>query len=128
MVKDLDHTDAIVIISVLTNNARRHHSLRYVHDLQEQIIWMLKTETSATNITFVECPPSTAFESSSYNKETFEVCTTEKIGFHHQTLVKKSHLATDGYHIMRGYQHLITKTIAAAILSSTHGLKWHTFI
>ena len=128
MVKNRDHADAIVIISVLTNDARNGKSLHYIHKLQEDIAWMLKAETSASNIIFVGCPPSTAFNTLSYNKETEKVCKQENVGFHPQNQVNKSHLATDGYHIMKGYQFLITKTIAAAILSSTHGVKLHTFV
>ena len=47
LVKTNDHTGAIVIINVLTNNARRQNSLSHVLDLQETIILMLKQETYA---------------------------------------------------------------------------------
>ena len=52
IMKTNNHENAIVIINVMTNNAKRRQSLSYVRDLQETIILMLKLETSLQVLNF----------------------------------------------------------------------------
>ena len=115
MVKTRDHTDAIVVVSVLTNNARKGQSLSHIRGYQEAIIWMLKQETDAKNIVFLACPPATAFQTSIYNCYTQDLCDKEGIRFSN-TLIKQDHLGSDGYHLQFKHQHLMSKSVAAAIL------------
>ena len=122
MVKTCDHIEAIVIVNVHTNNLRRGHSLYNIRGYQETIIWMLKEETSPQNIIFVDSPVSKVFQTHSFNTQTLDLCKREQVGFSHCSLIKKPHLKEDGYHIQRGYQHLVAKTVAGAILKASHGI------
>ena len=115
MVKTRDHSDAIVVVSVLTNNAKKGQSLSYIRGYQEAIIWMLKQETNASNIVFLACPPATAFQTRIYNCYTQDLCDEESIRFSN-TLIKEEHLWLDGYHLQFKYQHLMSKSVAAAVL------------
>ena len=115
LIKSKDHTDAIVVISVLTNNAKRKQSLSYIRGYQETISWMLKQETDAQNIVFVACPPAKAFETKIYNDSTRDLCDQEGVRFS-QTLIREHHLGRDGYHLQMRYQHLMSETVAAAII------------
>ena len=115
MVKTRDHSDAIVVVSVLTNNAKRGQSLSYIRGYQEAIMWMLKQETNASNIVFLACPPATAFQTRIYNCYTQDLCDEEGIQFSN-TLIKEENLCSDGYHLQFKYQHLMSKSVAAAVL------------
>ena len=115
MVKTRDHSDAIVVVSVLTNNAKKGQSLSYIRGYQEAIIWMLKQETNASNIVFLACPPATAFQTRIYNCYIQDLCDEEAIRFSN-TLIKEENLCSDGYHLQFKYQHLMSKSVAAAVL------------
>ena len=116
VVQTNDHTDALVIIAIMTNNARRKEPVMSVYNYQEEIIAMLKTETGLQNIVFVACPPSTKFNTYAYNKSTEYLCMNEQVRFA-PSLISKGNLNNDGYHVRFEYQHLMSQTIAAAIMN-----------
>ena len=118
LVKTNNHTGAIVIINVMTNNARRRNKLSHVWDLQETLILMLKQETSSQNIVMVECPVATAFQTAHYNMQTMDLCKIHQANFQ-PTYIKMFHLRKDGYHVLDGYQHWVAKTVADAILKAS---------
>ena len=115
-VRKNDHKNALVVINIMTNNARRKETLMSVRGYQEKIIAKLKTETSPKNIVFIACPPSTKFNTDCYNKSTEYLCKTSKVRFS-KSLICIGHLNHDGYHVCFQYQHLMSKTVAAAILN-----------
>ena len=100
----------------MTNNVRRGESLASVRALQEEIIWMLKSETAPQNIVFIESPPSLKFDTASYNASTQALCKRMNVRFS-WTLIRKGHLNHDGYHVRFEHQHLMQRTLAAAILN-----------
>ena len=116
VVQTNDHTDALVIIAIMTNNARRKEPVMSVYNYQEEIIAMLKTETGLQNIVFVACPPSTKFNTYAYNKSTEYLCMNEQVRFA-RSLISKGNLNNDGYHVRFEYQHLMSQTIAAVVMN-----------
>ena len=117
-VKENNHTDSIVIISILTNNAKRRQVLSYVRRIQEEIILKLKTETDASNIIFLGCPPAQYFETKTYNQATQNLCGQQGVQFA-KNLVLQKHLKNDGIHINSRDQHFMSRSVAeAAILCS----------
>ena len=116
VVQTNDHTDALVIIAIMTNNARRKEPVMSVYRYQEEIIAMLKTETGLQNIVFVACPPSTKFNTYAYNKSTEYLCMNEQVRFA-PSLISKGNLNNNGYHVRFEYQHLMSQTVAAAIMN-----------
>ena len=111
-----NHENAVVIINLMTNNVRRGESPASIRALQEEIIWMLKSETAPQNIIFVESPPSLKFDTASYNASTQSLCKRMNVRFS-WTLIRKGHLNKDGYHVRYEHQHLMQRTLAAAILN-----------
>ena len=121
VIKERDHTDCIVLISVSTNNARRRQSTEYVRGIQQQITWMLSTETHPSNIIFLACPPAKCFLTTEYNQNTEALCKEMGVKFA-KSLIKESHLNDeDGYHITPENQHFMAKTVAAAALPCING-------
>ena len=116
LIQTNNHENALVVINIMTNNARRRESPASVCDIQEEIIWMLKSETAPQNIVFIESPPSIKFDIASYNQSTQALCKRMKVRFS-KTLICKGHLNHDGFHIRFEHQHLMQKTVAAAILN-----------
>ena len=111
-----NHENALVVINLLTNNVRRGESQASVLALQEEIIWMLKSETAPENIVFIESPPSSKFDTTPYNTSTQALCKRMNVRFS-WTLIRKGHLNQDGYHVRFEHQHLMQRTLAAAILN-----------
>ena len=120
VIKEHDHTDCIVLINVLINNARRRQSTEYVSGIQQQITWMLSAETHPSNIIFLACPPAKCFPTTEYNKNTEALCKQEGMKFA-ESLIQESYLYDDGYHITLENQHFMAKTVAAAALPCING-------
>ena len=116
LVQTNNHENAIVVINLMTNNARRRESPASVCGLQEEIIRMLESETAPQNIVFIESPPSLKFDTVTYNKSTEALCKRMNVQFS-RTLICKGHLNRDGYHVRFEHQHLMQRTVAAAILN-----------
>ena len=76
----------------------------------------VKSETASQNIVFVEAPPSLKFDTASYNTSTQALCKRMNVRFS-WTLIRKGHLNQDGYHVRFEHQHLMQRTLAAAILN-----------
>ena len=120
--KGRDHSDAIVLINIGTNDMRfkeqrpnTKYSQQNPHFWVKKMIDLLKQQTSGENIVFVASAPSTKFNIAPYNIENFRFCQNEEVGFAH-TLALKKHLSRDQYHISSNFLHLIAKTTAAAII------------
>ena len=110
-----NHKDAIVIINIMTNDAKYGRDIYNAQHTLRKIIRKLKTETDPRNICVTESSPATKFNIQPYNKMSHHLCEQENVGFA-PTLVAKSHLIGDGYHIHESFRHLLVKTTAAAIL------------
>ena len=114
-VQEESHENTLVVINVGTNNIRRAESPASIQLLQEEIIWFLKHETAVSNIVFMEAPPSVNFNIDPYNRSTQALCRKMKVKFS-KTLICKGHLADDGYHVRYEFQHIMLRSVAAAIL------------
>ena len=113
-VKSTNHSNSVVIISVMTNNAKAYQSIYQSKSLLSKIVEHLKEEVSVKNIIVLESPPSHNFNIFPYNKAMFDLC--QNIGvFFARNLVKRVHLKPDGLHILTQYKHLMIKSVAAAI-------------
>jgi len=115
-VRQRDHTNSIVIINIMTNDAKFGKDIYMTQDILRKIIQKLKTETYTENICVTESVPSLKFNIQPYNRMTHQLCKLENIGFAH-TLVTASQIwRGDGIHILENFRHLLVKTSAAAIL------------
>ena len=125
-VRQRSHKDSIVIINIMTNDAKFGRDIYETQHILRKIIQKLKTETDSQNICVTESAPSTKFNIEPYNKASQLLCKRENVGFT-STLVAKSHIIRDGIHIQHNFRHLLVKTSAAAILGvdlfKTYGLK-----
>ena len=88
-----DHTDAVVLINIGTNDIRLRqenpHNFRSKQDpqiLMQRMISFLKSQTKSPNIVIVASAPSTKFNMEHYNKANHHLCRKEGVGFAH-TLV-----------------------------------------
>ena len=113
-IQSTDHSNSVVIISVMTNNAKAFQSVSRSKSILNDIINNLKKEISVENIIVLESPPSLNFNIFPYNKAVFDLCQSEGV-FFARNLVKRTHLKPDGLHILNHYKHLVIKSIAAAI-------------
>ena len=98
----------------------RKQSTEYVSGIQQQITWMLSTETHPSNIIFLACPPAKCFPITEYNKNTEALCKQEGMKFA-ESLIQESHMDEDGYHITPENQHFVAKSVAAAALPCING-------
>ena len=113
-IKSTNHSNSIVVLSVMTNNAKSHQSPYKSKSLLSEIVEHLKGEVSVKNIIVLESPPSCSFNIFPYNKAMFDLCQNTGI-FFSRNLVKQVHLKADGLHILNQYKHLMIKSVAAAI-------------
>ena len=123
MMQERDHTDAIVVIAVGTNDIRlRKQSPDHRYSKQNPQAWVrkiishLKAQTSNHNIRLVASPPSTLFDIKSFNNFNFHLCRSEGVVFAY-TLARKEHLARDGYHISFMFSNVVAQTTAASIFN-----------
>ena len=121
-IKERDHTDAIVLINIGTNDIRlrkkfpeNQQSKRDPHQLVERIIQLLKTQTAMGNIVIVQSAPSLAFDIDAYNRRNFKLCDHHGVNFAY-TMVHTSHLRDDLFHIDYPHLHVMAQTMAAAIV------------
>lgn len=114
VLKSTDHSNAVVIISVMTNNAEAYQSVSHSQSILRNIVDTLKLETSSQNIIILKSPPSRNFNIFQYNKAMYDLCQSAGV-FLARTLVKQIHIKPDGLHILDQYKHLMVKSIAAAI-------------
>lgn len=113
-IKTTNHSNSVVIIAVMTNNAKANQSVAYSKSILNKIFEHLKTEISAQNIIVLESPPSLNFDIFPYNKVMFDLCQSNEV-FFARNLLKKVHMKGDGLHILNHYKHLMVKSVAAAI-------------
>lgn len=113
-IRSTDHTNSIVILSVMTNNANAYQSVSHSTSLLKNVVDYLKNETYAQNIIVLESPPSRRFNIFPFNKAMFDLCHSMGV-FFARNLLKQNHLKTDGLHILNHYKHLMIKSVAAAI-------------
>ena len=109
----VDH--AIVIIAIMTNEAKFNKPVRSTHSKLLMMITKLKTQTHPDNIVVLEAVPSLPFDIFSYNRASWNLC--KKMGVRMSpTLVGELHLWRDGIHVRHNCRHLLVKSVAAAIV------------
>ena len=113
-VKKRDHTKSIVVISVMTNNAKAKQSVSHTQSLLKSVFDELKTQVSPQNIIFLESPPSLNFDIYPYNRAAYHTCHNSKIYFA-PNLLTRSNIKPDGLHILARYKHLMVKSVSTAI-------------
>ena len=109
-----DNTNAIVIISTLTNNVKVKQTVGKTRLLLQRAINSLKAQTASENIIFLESPPSLRFDIFYHNQMAFQLCKDSKVRFAYN-LLARDHIKLDGLHILPKYKHLMVKSVAAAI-------------
>ena len=109
-----DHAQSIVLISVMTNNAKAKQSVAHTQYLLNKIFDELKTQVSPHNIIFLEAIPSLNFDIYPYNRATYHTCRASQIYFA-PNLITRSHIKPDGLHILAPFKHLKVKSVATAI-------------
>ena len=113
-VEQNDHSGTIVIISVLTNNAKARQPVTNAQFLMEKIFNTLSHQTSPGKIIFLESPPSLNFDIFPYNHAIFQSC--QNIGvFFSFGLLEPSHMKRDGLHILPQFKHLMVKSVSCAV-------------
>ena len=118
MVRAVEHDDnrnTIVIISTMTNNAKNHESFSKCRSLLKKAFDILQRQTCMKNVIFLESPPSHKFEIFFYNKMAHALCKDTGATFA-LNLVVYPHIKSDGLHIKAPFKHLMTKSVAAAIV------------
>ena len=124
-VKNRDHSNSMVIINIGTNDVRYRQdpltsdhplSLLNPHNTMAEIISILKKQTAPENIIILESIPSTKMNMETYNDENYKLSLIHNIRYAY-TLVRKSHIwKKDKYHIHNAFRHLVSKSVAAAIM------------
>ena len=113
-VKKRNHAHSIVIISVMTNNAKAKQSVSHSQSLLQSVFDELKTQISPHNIIFLESPPSLNFDIYPYNRAAYHTCHNSQIYFA-PNLLTRSNIKPDGLHILARYKHLMVKSVSTAI-------------
>ena len=113
-IKSRDHSNAVVLISVLTNNAKAHQNIYQTKALLQEALELLKKQISQENIIFLESPPSLKFYIHPYNLAMFHVCRSNGV-FFAPNLLQPIHIKPDGLHILNQFKHLMVKSVSAAI-------------
>ena len=113
-IKSHDHTNAVVLISVLTNNAKAHQNIYQTKALLQEALDLLKKQVTPENIIFLESPPSLRFYIHPYNLAMFHVCRSNGV-FFAPNLLKPIHIKPDGLHILNQFKDLMVKSVSAAI-------------
>ena len=60
-IRSNDHTNAVVVISVLTNNAKANQNILRAKDLMQEALEQLKKQITPENIIVIESPPALRF-------------------------------------------------------------------
>ena len=112
----------IIIINIMTNDARQTNyrqqrttnEVQYIHN---KILTHLLRFVPPLNVVFLESPPITNGKGDiyPYNALTSKTASFWGTGFA-ATLVGEDHLKWDGFHVHPNYRHLLTRSIACAIL------------
>ena len=113
-VKKRDHSQSIVIISVMTNNAKAKQPVSHTQSLLQSVFDELKTQVSPHNIIFLESIPSLNFDIYPYNRAAYHTCQNSGIYFA-PNLLTRSNIKPDGLHILARYKHLMVKSVSTAI-------------
>ena len=74
----VDHTNAIVVIGIMTNEAKFSKPVRSTHSKLSQMITKLKTQTYPNNIVVLEAVPSLVFNIFPYNQASWNL--SQKMG------------------------------------------------
>ena len=99
----------------MTNNAKDQQPMSKCQSLLQKAVTILKTQTLAKNITFLESPPSLNFDIFPYNQMAFQLC--QKLGLVFcLNLLARPHIKADGLHIKAPFKHLMLKSVAAAVV------------
>ena len=114
-VSQTDHANSVVVISVMTNNAKEGQSVEHTDSFLQRIINNLKRQTSLKNIIIMESPPSLQFDIYPYNRASYQICCSSGVYFALSHL-DRCHIKDDGLHIRDPYKHLMIKSVAAAIM------------
>ena len=113
-------TNAIVVIGIMTNEAKFSKPIRNTHSRLSRIITKLKTQTHPDNIVILEAVPSLPFNIFAYNNASWVLCRKMGVRFA-RTLVGEHHLWRDGVHVRHNCRHLLEKSVAAAIANVDPG-------
>ena len=114
-VTQTDLENSVVIIAVMTNNAKERQPVQHTHSLLQRILDNLKTQTSSEKIIVLESPPSLQFDVYPYNRASYQLCRSSGVYFALCQL-ERCHIKDDGLHIRDPYKHLMIKSVAAAIM------------
>ena len=110
-----DNRKTKVIIATMTNNAKDQQPVSKCLSLLQKAVTILKTQTLAKNITFLESPPSLNFDIFPFNQMAFHLC--QKLGMVFcLNLLARPHIKPDGLHIKAPFKHLMLKSVAAAVV------------
>ena len=110
-----DLENSVVIIAVMTNNAKERQPVHHTHSLLQRILENLKKQTSSEKIIILESPPSLQFDVYPYNRASYQLCRSAGVFFALSQL-ERYHIKDDGLHIRDQYKHLMIKSVAAAIM------------
>ena len=114
-VTQTDLENSVVIIAVMTNNAKERQPVQHTHSLLQKILDNLKRQTSSEKIIILESPPSLQFDVYPYNRASYQLCRSSGVYFALCQL-ERCHIKDDGLHIRDPYKHLMIKSVAAAIM------------
>ena len=109
-----DNTNATIVISTLTNNAKDHQSVSKCELKLKRAVGILTQQTQPKNIIFLESPPSFRCDIFPYNKMAYNLCKSSGLTFSFN-LLSYVHIKPDGLHIKRAFKHLMVKSVAAAL-------------
>ena len=114
-VTQTNHANSVVIIAVMTNNAKQCQPVERTHSILQRIVDSLKRQTSPENIIIIESPPSLQFDIYPYNRASYHLCCSSGVHFSLSQL-ETCHIKDDGLHIKNSYKHLMIKSVVAAIM------------
>ena len=109
-----DNTNATIVISTMTNNAKDHQSVSKCELKLKRVVGVLTQQTQAKNIIFLESPPSFRCDIFPYNNMAYNLCKSSGLMFSFN-LLSYVHIKPDGLHIKRAFKHLMVKSVAAAL-------------
>ena len=109
-----NNTNATVVISTMTNNAKDHQSVSKCELKLKKAVGVLTQQTLPKNIIFLESPPSFKCDIFPYNNMAYNLCKSSGLTFSFN-LLSYIHIKPDGLHIKRAFKHLMVKSVAAAL-------------
>ena len=109
-----NHSNAIVVIAVMTNNAKGKQPVLQSQSILSKVLNILKPQTPLENLIVLESPPSLNFDIFPYNYAMYQICKSSGICFA-PNLLRPSDIKPDGLHILPRSKHLMVKSISAAI-------------